>query len=424
MRCIRQLIALCLCLVLCPVWPALAQIEIRDIPSQSGSIFFYRISDFRGALPPMLQNILAENNFADASCYIGVMLEELVAEEHEKTKREHEAAGIPLPDYQRSIALVALERKRGLTLVGLHRNRDTGLWTVEELGSKMLLPGRDFTIEIRDIETHGMMAPARFCTVYQTPGGGTEAYGFSVREEIPWHVKTYEKQDAEGKGFAIVNANSPSWLHMASLPVGDDPIFHQYTYDIPLWATYMKSIADFPTTQAHLDMLTEESQKRLDGSDLALTGYVNLRTEPTTRSVSRGYMSSGTLVHVLGEKQGTTDPWYHVRVGNLEGWIAGNYVGIPYSRTYWDYVNGLQPVARTTAPCTLRAAPGDTAAAVVNLTESTLLQVVLTADDGWLYVIIPGGDRPWRTNVDGVGGYVRTDEVVQGITESLLPPVS
>ncbi len=426
MRKAAQTTILFLCLVCFPLLPAQADMDIQTV--DDSSIYHYRVSTFQGELPPVLAEVLAQKGFAYDACHAGAMLEEALddpsAENVASLRQQYAAAkGQPFQVSQHAIALVSLDRGGQRTLVGLLRGRGTGVWAMEELGPQMLLSGRDFTIEIRGAGVVSRLpASSRLCTVYQRPEGGTEAYGFLAREDCPWYVCSYETVDSSGQGTAVLNAGFPSWLHLMALPASDGASGETFTSDAPLWTAYMNSIADFPTTRAQLERHGEESQRRLDGTDLAKTAQVNLRTEPTGGSPSQGELRYGTLVHVLGQKKGKTDPWYHVRVGDLEGWVAGNYMGMPYSRNYWDYLSLPQPLARALGPLSLREKPASGAKTVAELAENTLVHVALVSGDGWLYVVAPTADLSWQIDVDGMGGYVRAEEVAQGMTPASVAP--
>jgi len=51
-------------------------------------------------------------------------------------------------------------------------------------------------------------------------------------------------------------------------------------------------------------------------------GYANLRKEPTSHSELIQKLNAGTKVTILGKAAG--GKWYHVKVGDKEGYIARN----------------------------------------------------------------------------------------------------
>lgn len=179
----------------------------------------------------------------------------------------------------------------------------------------------------------------------------------------------------------------------------------------------MDGITDFPTSDAEAKRLAEASLARFEGEGLAIAvGGVNLRKYPTTNSQSLCKIRNGVLVHVLGEEEGWDTPWYHVRMGEVEGFVSGTYLTPTDSDDFTRYLTtGSLTVARALGACALRetAEEGGTG---TDIAANTLMHVLADTEDGWLYVMIPQGDIGWELDLDGASGYVRASEVVQGVS--------
>lgn len=140
----------------------------------------------------------------------------------------------------------------------------------------------------------------------------------------------------------------------------------------------------------------------------------NLREKPTSKSRSLGVYSA--RVDVLGSQMGTREPWYHVRVGDTEGWVTASYLldGSEYDIRYYSIGAATRPPARADQEVELRRSPdGETFA---RLLPGAMMHVI-AKNDGWLHVVIPeDGKITAKVNWDGIYGYVREDEVVLGDT--------
>lgn len=136
--------------------------------------------------------------------------------------------------------------------------------------------------------------------------------------------------------------------------------------------------------------------------------------EPTSNSKSMGQYSA--KVQVLDTKRGTKWPWYHVRIGELIGWVSGNYVTTSPKQDalhYYGSESGVWSVARAKGDAPLRALPdGET---VQMIFEGTLMHVI-EENNGWAHVMIPRSEITWQIDWDGTCGFVRSEEIVTGVS--------
>lgn len=412
---------------LLPLFGALAEIGVLQQKSENGDTL-YRITQFEGELPEALQKPLMEGGFDGAVCICGAMLEKQPTEQQlEAIKKLPGDKAARMTNLENARALVALEMAGERQLLGLSRESD-GKWTVEAFGTKALLPGRDFTITVKDVGNEARMFPmTRFCVEYEMPDGGTESYGLmsEIWDEgvAPWFVSTYEKKDASGRDTFIVERTYLRGFRVYTLPfAGDGPGGVDYPAYVNTFLAYMGSIGEIPTSEEQVKKTAEESWKRFEGTDLAMTASVNLREKPTTSSRSLGVLNVGTLVHVLEQKAGKDYPWYHVRLGREEGWVAGNYLKFPKDDHFDSYLSLPLPVARTLGGVALRGKPADTAEVVMELPQGTLMHVLAEVEGSWLYVLAPKGELTWEMDVDGASGYVRVDAVKQAVSVDVVAP--
>lgn len=108
-------------------------------------------------------------------------------------------------------------------------------------------------------------------------------------------------------------------------------------------------------------------------------------------------------------------PWYHVRVGHVEGWMSGVYVAFPRTREFVRSRGYIPlPVGRANQTVTLRTAMSDQSEAVCEVAQDTLMHVLNEPVNGWVHVMIPQGELSWQMDSDGTSGYLREEEITQG----------
>ena len=145
-----------------------------------------------------------------------------------------------------------------------------------------------------------------------------------------------------------------------------------------------------------------------------LLDTLNLRERATGESPSWGVYNA--RVKLLGEKPGKQAPWVHVRVGNIDGWVSGNYVhrrGKGDQMHVYSTAATVHPVGRARTETALMRMPGGEA--VMQLKPDTYAHV-LGERDGWLHIILPRGEMMWQTDWDGTYGFVRAKDVAVGVS--------
>lgn len=397
---ITALLIMALLLIVCTA--AQAETNTWDVERADLNVF-WRATTFEEDMPGEVRKALDGKGFKEYQGVCGALLETLP-----KGKKANMAE-------TNATALVAVEKDSRRVLVGISRSGNTP-WSVVSLGEGALIKGREFEITLRGIGSESVRElNTRFCVVYQGANGGTESYGFWVGWAGLWYMKTYEALDAKGEGTCILAEYPDYGFRMVTLPTEDVRAGTFYAAYVPLWAEYM-NIADFPTTEAQAKSVAEASWKRFEGTDLAMAyGDVNLRESPTSESRSLFKFNSGALVHVLGQEKGKYQPWYHVRVGQAEGWVSGVYLKFPKNEDIVEAMWHLPlPVARTKKDIALSDRPDRNGQSLAKLPEGTLLHVIAVVDRNWLYVMAPQGEISWEMDVDGVGGYIRADQVAEG----------
>ena len=391
----KKWLCLLMCVMLC-MPAACAETWVED----TGAVYVWRYTTFEQEAPPELAQALQDAGF-------GVV---------RGAVRTSEPAGADVPAniMPDDIALVAAQGPQGLTLLGMWRSMGQP-WKHVELGGKMLLEGRGFTITFSRQNTR--LDPV--WVEYPTEDGGVERYGFwwGVEYDDMWTLECYEREAADGSGLRISNAYSDGGFRVS----GPRPSHGEgtvYPANWIGWTAYMDSITEYPTTEEAARALADRSWQGLDGRDVALLyGNVNLRERPTGSSRSLGKYR-GAVVHVLGQEPGREFQWLKVSVGGVEGYVSANYARFPRTEDYHlNLWHGPLPLARLETDAVLRPSPSGSAQAVRTLAAGDMLQVLCRRDDGWLHVALYSGS--WQMDPDAQCGYVKESEVTVGSAVSL-----
>ena len=140
---------------------------------------------------------------------------------------------------------------------------------------------------------------------------------------------------------------------------------------------------------------------------------VNLRGKPTSNSNSLGKYS--VKVQVLGTQNGARAPWVHVRFGDTEGWVSGDYFvdGSNYDIRFFGSFVSCDPFARADEEIAIYTTAGGTEK--MRISAGTMMHV-FHQDGDWLHVIIPDREINWQTNWNGTYGFVHRDDVTVGQT--------
>lgn len=386
------------------ILPGLARAELKTWEQEMDSpTAFYRLSTWGSELPPVLGEALAQAGYGDLPSLSGAMCE--VVE-----KESQEASGIR--------ALVALQGEDGPVAVGMAYGKDRGQWFLDNMGAKAFLPGRDCTVQVP--MGSGPLFSFIFSLDYAEPEGGTVRYLLEDRSspQRPWVVRGYSAWDRQGQGVEITSTHMEHGFRVRQLPGEDEGIF--YPAFVSLIVRYMPGgVGDYPTTQEQARRMAQESMSLFEGKNLALVSGANLREKPTGKSKSLGTVQSGVLARYLGQEPGKEYPWLHLRLGELEGYLSGNYAlllqdvdaffATPLASMALSSMP--PPLARAKGACVLRESPNSTGKELAPLAAGTQMHVLCVTADGYYQVMVPRGEPDWIMDVEGTSGYVKAEEV-------------
>lgn len=348
---------------------------------------------FEEDAPQAVRSLMDGHGLGDARCVCGAALEV------EPMAGAGNVDGLLFT----SSALMVVERGGAYALVGLRWEPGGSNARVEDFGALGLPLGEGCAVSpLWDENT-------RLCDfeLLLPTEGGEERWRLGCHRISGWQVREYTDTAGRRTAFALSG--------------GVEMDGERFVVPVKTWLAERTRLDSLPLTADEARWLEEESRAAFEGTDLCLIWGVNLRTEPTSRSRSLG-MYHVALAQVLGQEPGTEVPWYHVRVGETEGYVSGRYVAFPA-----DWANFVR---RASVPCPVAETDGgplmadmDGGGAPYTLEAGRRLLVLAETEDGWLHVFVPEDEPDGTLDQPGTYGYLRREDVTLWLgAEPVFPP--
>lgn len=373
----RKLFLICLLVLVLPL-AACAEIHVEEGYAPNGNIAWKSYA-YSGERLPVIRQALDENGFPNARFLTGASIEDF-DEENPGCIRAHHA-------------LLAVETEDGRHLLGVTLTDDRP-WRVEDFGTDFLMDG-NFAIGLHDQPDHRQPL---FCMAYS----GLHCYHFQYQGSRWWRITGYH--DAAG---TVIETTA------GELVVTDEQGRTAFCAADGYWPEYMTALSEYPTSRSDAQEIdkaeTARTQEQISAGMLTIRN-ANLRTEPTGNSQSLGLVDDAAIAIDLGDRaEGARRPWYHVRLGHVEGWVDSHYAqgipGVPASPLR---------VGRMIGDGSLLERPDG--AVRDSIAAGTVFHVLAATEDGWLLVSVPSGEFGWEMDPDGQTGYVHESETVCGAT--------
>lgn len=307
--------------------------------------------------------------------------------------------------------------RHGETSLLLAAEQKKGVWDIWPASETLLRDGEDFAITavpVYGIYSYGGETIAR---VLPTVDYGEDAFLLSVGDtmEKPSRVCRlfrYQRLDETGDGL-ILHQDLAGHI-FAQIVENGEPLREAYPADGPghytlRWpedAAYIDGDT-FPTTEEALAAWAAAHPLR---EDVTYIFGANLRQRATSKSASLGKYHYAPLT-ILGQEEGTEFPWYHVRIGDTEGYVSGNYVASPDDPIRTNNFVGAQSTPLRVA----KAVPGaslyaDMSGKVKQVLPDGASALILAEADGWYHVAL-AQEGEWYAADDTVYGYLRARDV-------------
>ncbi len=303
----------------------------------------------------------------------------------------------------RCAALLAVRREGKILLMGADKDGEES-WQAGVETDSFLPPDAAFSI------TCEPMGQKYVTYVHLALTIGDEVFLLRTQANGALYLYEYRRKEADGSE-SVINCYGGSFRCSARKD-GEETTLHAPEGGLPMRLCAW-TLAGFPDTPQKIDAWLAENPMD-EPDDVGYIFGVNLREEPTGQSRSWGKYSA--KVKILGQQPGLEVPWFHVRIGDLEGWVSGVYLRTQRAvrADVWaDSVNGILRVCRTKTETTLLHRPDGEAVQAVP--KGTLLHVI-EENDGWLHVILPRGKISWQTDWDGTYGFIEKKDALVGIS--------
>jgi len=365
------------------------------------------VTEFAGEVPDELQQVLSHPMLAGWTCICGAYIDANPSD----TPDEYETG------------LLALQQDGERMLVCLRRPTRAETWTVTPVGqNNALLSNGDVYITYAAKE-------GLYEITY--PLSDTEAQRFRVRviryadTGVLCALEDYRSGNTvTGESIIIaaaesrdVAAHDGKWYHVTATDTNGRTTEEQISALVPPYLDFIDADA-FPKTA---EACRADAGYTLPQNYGVACG-VHLRAKKTSHSKDLGLYHFGTLLEVLGKEPGNPFPWYHVRIGSVEGYMASLYVDYPGSDCSMKPLQKYPPlaVAKAVKEIQLKKGTGLFDGTVTTLPAGTQMHV-LAEIGGWLHVMVPQeGDPGWLMDINGTDGYVKAKDVVTAATSQQL----
>ena len=386
MRRIVLLTAVLALLLACPAWA-----EEYAYRSERGLDCRDRVAEIGGEMPEELRDALEQAGFGEDEVLSGVLC---------NTTTKY----LALSPSENEWAVMALGRGEGTLLLYARRSWQQERWTPWQLTpmSEIFLPAGE-SVEIRALPLLDMRT-GEIADVLPAVCRGGDVYYLSRRHG---NLTCYLHEEAPGTGVQVRflgdgTAVARVWSEREET---EDYLAHfLWPANVEFW-----HLEDVPRNIEELKAFEAAHPFPPEGTCARAVSGGNFRREPTGSSEILGQFVE-TAAEVLGSKMGAKEPWYHVRVGEIEGWASFPYV----QPDHWggfdegDDLAAVQPVGKAVRQEALRAAPGGESRGV--LAEGTLFHVLLR-QDGYYYIAIPREEIAFRQSDDSEYGWVPVEAV-------------
>ncbi|MBP3657029.1 MAG: SH3 domain-containing protein [Clostridia bacterium] len=383
MRIIRMMLLAGMLLVMMAV-AACGEAYTVDAPELNEE---YRCVDYSGELPEAIAGVF-DGLMRDGDRIIAGNW----AAQHWKAAAEHEYESV----------LMAVERENSVLI--MCASKDDGIWNAGVETDSFIPKDKAFTLTFLPEESgEGWRIDAGHAIVCDD-GIYRIRIPYGCRPEI----LSVERRQTDGRRLIMDFLYCTLGAYTLDEDVYEEQIHAHCSLPSRLAGWRME---DIPKDVGQMKQYAETHQLALGEGQAFICG-VNLREQPTSKSQTHGLYSA--RVNVLESRPGIAAPWYHVRVGDTEGWVSGDYLldGSAYDVRYYSMgAENVKP-ARVRQETALVSKPDGEAK--TTLQAGTILHVI-AEKDGWLHVVVQENASPFA-DWDGDYGYVRETDVARGRT--------
>ena len=360
-----------------------------------GSAFWYEAYDFMGELPEELPDVFSSILLPQDLILSGARKKTVWSNNPEQTRFDE--------------VLFSVERDgKVLFIVGYWQD---DIWTVAVESDCFLTTDSEHQIRIIPNYMDGELQYLEAAIV-----AGQETYWIRIEEGALAKLDRYQVMNDDMVG-SLVSVSSGLFYFEID---GDEkrPLMINQSCIFPSRIAAWTADA-LPKSYVEVQKWYDEKSIHFLKEDQAFICDVNLRSQATSNSESLGYYDVARVT-IMGSQPGKRYPWYHVEMGNIEGWVSGDYLVnfddiAMYARCF-GAAETVLPYAAACADVSLRNRPNESI--IKDIPAGTIMRII-TEKDGWLHVVLQEHDD-WQVDWDSMYGYVKADEVVTGTSAADL----
>ena len=309
--------------------------------------------------------------------------------------------------------LAAFEKEGERLLAGMKYDMEASQWTLSPISRNALYTDRKMHIQYESAQSKN-----KFTIVYESEEGEAESFevlvGSIASGDTDAYIQRYTRMNEEtGSGFMLEFNDyfATAAIYENHQKKGEESFEKPFSS-----ALSMLDISTFPATMEEW----KTAEKEVIPEGYALVRGVHLRKSTSSRSRDLGEYNGGVLAKVLGTEPGDPWAWYHVQIGQAEGYMASTYLDeVVTQDTAYVLDRGL-PIAKAQKEIKLKKGMGWLNGTIQTIPEGTLMHVLADCDGGWLHVSIPQDGISWQMDVNGTDGYVKKADVLIGGTPLAL----
>lgn len=372
--------------------PAWAESTLYTYSNDLASNLYYVCEDFTGDVPPEVLDALSGRLLAGDEILCGTILSEYLRSDPEEPRR----AG----------ALIAVRRKEKILLFGI--SDEEGICRAALETDSFFSDRQDFQLTV--LPHYGINGGINDAHLAIVMGG--EIFRLVVKPDAGLYLQEYEAFKEEGDRFCLtIRAGSMhAGIYRSGVLVHEERVGGLIPQRLCAW-TY----AHMPMGMAQVKAFAALNPVLLEDDEAVIYG-VNFRKQATTKSPSMGQYTA--KVRLLDRPKDASASWYHVAVGDTQGFVSSTYVVTKQSRANGQEqmeacLSEMLPVARADRETALADQPGGNGKMMLS---SGKMMHVIASHEGWLHVVIPREEITWKTDWNGIYGYVREDAVTTGIS--------
>ncbi len=312
-------------------------------------------------------------------------------------------------------ALIAVQH--GDTRLLLAAEQKADVWDIWPASETLLRDDADFTITVTPLYGRYSDGQEIIASALLTVDYGEDQFLLSVGDMMsqPSRIcRLYQYQQLDDSGDGLIIRQEMAGRFFVQIKENGQKLRAEYPEDLPghytlRWPEDAAFIDGdtFPTTE---EALRAWAAQHPLSTDVTYIYGANLRQRATSKSATLGKYHYAPLT-ILGQEPGTEFPWYHVRIGDTEGYVSGNYVASPGDRVRSNNYLGAQCTPLRVA----QAVPGvslyaDMSGAVKQALPEGASALILAQADGWYHVVL-AQDGEWFVPENAVYGYLRARDV-------------